>query len=236
MIEPKEVKPEKPGRVFKKVREEKIKKKKLIKEPVKSKESYFNYKKISVFLIIGLLLILGIYYVCDKLQASTSGEQQTETAKDGTEAEALPPEGEGEKEGAELLEGEGGMEGEGELPEGEEGSPEEDEEELEGEEGDGGEEGPTEGEEEWSYEPGYNDYLFEKVGSEKIIESVRIRLNKVEASTPKNFVILEVGDVLRNKLEVGETRIIEGLSITLLEAHPKEAPLESSALLRVEKL
>lgn len=224
MIETNEVKSEKPEQVFKEGTEEKIKKEKLVEESAKSKKSYFNYKRLSVFLIIGLLLVVGIYYVCDKLQDSTSGKQQTEATKEETEAEALPLDGEvaheeneedieeEEENEEELLEREEGMEGE--LPEGERGEEEE---------------------EEWSYEPGPNDYLFEKVGSEMIIESVRIRLNKVEASTPKDFVFLEVGEALREKIGVGETRIIEGLSITLLEAHPEETHLESYALLRVEK-
>ncbi|MBU4501056.1 MAG: hypothetical protein KKA79_00570 [Nanoarchaeota archaeon] len=229
MVEPKEIKPE---QIIKEGTEEKIKKEKVVKEPAKNKESHFNYKKISVFLIIGLLLIIGIYYAFDKLQDSTSGEQQTETAKDGTKAEAAPSEGEDEGEGEE----EGGEKGEDELPEGVEEELPEGEGEDELPEVEGEDELPEgEGEEEWSYEPGPNDYLFEKVGSEKMIESVRIRLNRVEDSTPKDFVVLEVGDVLREKLEVGETRIIEGLSITLLEAHPAETPLESYAKLRVEK-
>lgn len=85
------------------------------------------------------------------------------------------------------------------------------------------------------YSPGADEYLFEQAGSEKIIESVRIRLNKVEASTPKNFVRLDVGNALNEKVSEGETRQIEGLSITLLEAHPRGTPAESYAILKAKK-
>lgn len=85
------------------------------------------------------------------------------------------------------------------------------------------------------YVPGPNEYLFESVGSEMIIESVRIRLSKVEYSTPKDFVRLDVGKAVSQKVRAGETEAIGGLSITLLEAHPKGTPKESYAILKVEK-
>ena len=85
------------------------------------------------------------------------------------------------------------------------------------------------------YKPGPNEYLFEQTGSEMIIESVRIRLSYVEESTPKDFVKIDVGKALNQKVREEETRVIEGLSVTLLEAHPKGRPVESYAILKVEK-
>lgn len=85
------------------------------------------------------------------------------------------------------------------------------------------------------YVPGLDEYFFEKVGSEMIVESVRIRLNRVEASSPTNFVYIDVGDTLNTKVKEGETRTIEGLSITLVEAHPRGTPSESYAILKVKK-
>jgi len=85
------------------------------------------------------------------------------------------------------------------------------------------------------YTPGLDEYFFEKVGSEMIIESVRIRLNRVEASTPTNFIYIDVGDSLNQKVKEGETKTIEGLSINLIEAHPRGIPSESYAILKVKK-
>ncbi len=85
------------------------------------------------------------------------------------------------------------------------------------------------------YVPGLDEYFFEREGSEMIIESVRIRLNRVEASVPTNFVRLDVGNALNEKVKEGETKAIEGLSITLVEAHPRGIPTESYAILKVKK-
>jgi hypothetical protein len=85
------------------------------------------------------------------------------------------------------------------------------------------------------YVPGLDEYFFEKEGSEMIIESVRIRINRVESSVPNNFVRLDVGNALNEKVKEGETRTIEGLSITLVEAHPRGIPTESYAILKVKK-
>lgn len=85
------------------------------------------------------------------------------------------------------------------------------------------------------YVPGLDEYFFEKVGSEMIIESVRIRLNRVEVSSPTNLVQLDVGDSLNQKVKEGETRALEGLSVTLVEAHPRGIPSESYAILKVKK-
>lgn len=54
------------------------------------------------------------------------------------------------------------------------------------------------------YEPGLDEYFFEREGSEMIIESVRIRLNRVEASVPSNFVRLDVGNALNEKSRKGK--------------------------------
>lgn len=86
------------------------------------------------------------------------------------------------------------------------------------------------------YEPELDEYLFEKVGAEKIIESVRIRLNKVEKSTPQNFVLLDVGVALNEKVKEGETKEIEGLAVTLVKSWPKGTPSESYAILKVKKV
>jgi hypothetical protein len=85
------------------------------------------------------------------------------------------------------------------------------------------------------YVPGLDEYFFEKEGSEMIIESVRIKLNRVESSVPTNFVRLDVGNKLNEKVKEGETRAIEGLSITLVEANPRGTPSESYAILKVKK-
>lgn len=85
------------------------------------------------------------------------------------------------------------------------------------------------------YQPGPDEYIFDRVGAEKIIESVRIRLNDVESSTPKNYVMLTVGDALNEKVREEEPKEIEGLLITLLEAHPRGTPVEDYAILKVEK-
>ncbi|MDP2907858.1 MAG: hypothetical protein Q8O03_08015 [Nanoarchaeota archaeon] len=85
------------------------------------------------------------------------------------------------------------------------------------------------------YVPGLDEYFFEREGSEMIIESVRIKLNRVESSVPANFVRLDVGNKLNEKVKEGETRAIEGLSITLVEAHPRGTPAESYAILKVKK-
>ena len=85
------------------------------------------------------------------------------------------------------------------------------------------------------YVPGLDEYFFEREGSEMIIESVRIRLNRVESSVPTNFVRLDVGNALNEKVKEGETRTIEGLSITLVESHPRGIPTESYAILKVKK-
>lgn len=87
-----------------------------------------------------------------------------------------------------------------------------------------------------AYEPGLDEYLFSQVGAEKIIESVRIRLNKAEYSSPKNYIFVDVGNSLNNKLKEGETKSIEGLSITVVEVHPRGTPLESYAILKVKKV
>ena len=85
------------------------------------------------------------------------------------------------------------------------------------------------------YVPGYNEYFFDGTGSEKIIESVRIQLRKVEESTPRNYVLLQVGDALNEKFKEGEPQEMAGLRITLVEANPRGIPRESYAILKVEK-
>lgn len=85
------------------------------------------------------------------------------------------------------------------------------------------------------YELGLDEYFFEREGSERIIESVRIRLNRVESSLPNNFVRIDVGNTLNEKVKEGETKTLEGLSITLIEAHPRGVPTESYAILKVKK-
>jgi len=85
------------------------------------------------------------------------------------------------------------------------------------------------------YVPGPDEYFFEKEGSEKIIESVRLRLSRVEKSSPNNFVRLDVGDTLNQKVIQGQTKTLEGLSITVVEAHPRGTPTESYAILKVTK-
>ncbi len=85
------------------------------------------------------------------------------------------------------------------------------------------------------YEPGLDEYFFEREGSEKIIESVRIRLNRVESSLPNDFVRIDVGNALNERVKEGETKTIEGLSITLVEANPRGIPTESYAILKVKK-
>ncbi|MDP2908900.1 MAG: hypothetical protein Q8N77_03775 [Nanoarchaeota archaeon] len=86
-----------------------------------------------------------------------------------------------------------------------------------------------------AYAPGLDEYLFSQVGSEKIVESVRIRLNKVEYSSPSNYVLVDVGNSLNSKLKESETMVIEGLSITAVEVHPRGTPLESYAILKIKK-
>lgn len=82
---------------------------------------------------------------------------------------------------------------------------------------------------------GPNEYLFEGEGSEKIIQSVRIKLTKVESSSPTNLVRLDVGNVFNQKFKVGEPKEIEGLNINVMEAHPKGFPKEKYIIVKVEK-
>ncbi len=86
------------------------------------------------------------------------------------------------------------------------------------------------------YESKPNEYLFDKVGAEQIIESVRIRLNKVESSKPKNFVRMDVGNTLNQRFIESETKKVEGLKITLVQAFPKGTPSESYAIIKIEKV
>lgn len=80
-----------------------------------------------------------------------------------------------------------------------------------------------------------NEYVFDGVGSEMLVESVRIRLNKVEVSSPSDFVRLDVGNVLNQKVKEGETKEIEGLNINVVEVWPKGTPIESYTLLKITK-
>jgi len=81
-----------------------------------------------------------------------------------------------------------------------------------------------------------DEFLFNSVGSEMIVESVRIKVAKIQESTPTNLMIIDVGTKYTQKIKEGETKEIEGLSITAIEIHPRGTPLESYAILEVIKI
>lgn len=64
-------KPEKLGseQVLQSIIEEETKKEKTTEEPVKTEESWFNYKKVLILIFIGLFSLIMFYYILEYIKS-----------------------------------------------------------------------------------------------------------------------------------------------------------------------